>query len=136
MIIGRFLFGTGCESMYVGQAAVISKWFINYELPLAIAMLSCIPLCGSFIGGAVVPIIYDKTESFGEAFKIGFILCLVAFCIVLLRTWLDYTTEKHDALLLEHFSEEKRLRQEKARTSNEFIPDRVAKTFKQAEDIN
>lgn len=108
MIIGRGIFGMGCESMYVGQAAVISKWFINYELPLAIAMLSCIPLCGSFIGGAVVPYIYEKNESFGDAFRFGFILCLGAFCIVMIRTVLDYKTEKHDAELLERFVEEKR----------------------------
>jgi hypothetical protein len=59
-------------------------------------MLSCIPLCGSFIGGAVVPIIYEKNESFGDAFRIGFILCLAAFGIVIVRTVIDYKTEKHD----------------------------------------
>jgi len=63
-------------------------------------MLSCIPLCGSFIGGAMVPHIYEENENFGEAFQIGFILCLIAFGIVVVRTWLDYVTEKHDKALL------------------------------------
>jgi MFS family permease len=118
MIIGRGIFGMGCESMYVGQAAVISTWFINYELPLAIAMLSCIPLCGSFIGGAIVPYIYEQNRSFGDAFRIGFILCLIAFCIVIVRTVLDYKTEKHDAALLEKFVEEKRMKEVQIRASN------------------
>lgn len=124
MIIGRGIFGMGCESMYVGQAAVISAWFINYELPLAIAMLTCIPLCGSFIGGAVVPYIYQKNESFGDAFRIGFIQCLIAFGIVLLRTLLDYKTEKHDAALLATFVEAKRIKDAENRVSNVGTPER------------
>ena len=34
MLAGRVIFGIGCENMYVGQSAIISEWFINYELPL------------------------------------------------------------------------------------------------------
>lgn len=67
---------------------------------MAIAMLSCIPLCGSFIGGALVPHIYLETNSFGKSFEIGFILCIFASGIVIIRTWLDYVTEKHDKALL------------------------------------
>lgn len=47
MLVGRAVFGIGCESMYVGQSAIVSSWFINYELALAISMISCIPLFGS-----------------------------------------------------------------------------------------
>jgi len=61
MLIGRVVFGIGCESMYVGQSSIVSEWFMNFELPLAISMISCIPLCGSFLNGAIVPSIYDKT---------------------------------------------------------------------------
>jgi MFS family permease len=59
MLLGRAIFGIGCESMYVGQSAIISEWFINYEMPIAMAMCSCIPLCGSFIGGSVIPKMYN-----------------------------------------------------------------------------
>ena len=48
----------------------------------------------------MVPHIYEENENFGEAFQIGFILCLIAFGIVVVRTWLDYVTEKHDKALL------------------------------------
>jgi MFS family permease len=96
MIIGRGIFGAGCESMYVGQATIVSSWFINYELSLAIAMISCIPLCGSFLGGAIVPTIYEKNESFGEAFRIGFLLCVGGLVVVLGLVFIDYRTEKHD----------------------------------------
>jgi MFS family permease len=71
MLVGRAIFGIGCESMYVGQAAIVSEWFINYEMPLAMAMTSCIPLCGSFIGGAVIPKVYSRNlgeQDIGDSF--------------------------------------------------------------------
>lgn len=100
MLIGRGIFGIGCESMYVGQSAIVSSWFINYELALAISMISCIPLCGSFLNGAIVPSVYEANESFGDAFRVGFFLCLVSFALVLILTFIDYRTEKHDKALL------------------------------------
>ena len=55
MLVGRILFGMGCESMYVGQAAIATEWFINFELPFAIACCSCLPLFGNFAGGTFIP---------------------------------------------------------------------------------
>ena len=103
MLLGRVVFGIGCESMYVGQSAIVSNWFINYELPLAISIISCVPLCGSFINGAVVPSIYNKNYSFFEAFGVGFILCCVTFVIVLFMACLDYKMEETDAKKLKEF---------------------------------
>lgn len=107
MLAGRILFGVGCESMYVGQSAIVSNWFINYELPLAISMISCIPLCGSFLNGAIVPRVYQNTDSFGDAFRVGFILCIVGFVLVLILYILDSRSEKFDAKLLVEFKKEK-----------------------------
>ena len=60
MIIGRTVFGIGCESMYVGQSSIISEWFITYELPFAMSMITCLPLFGSFVGGAIIPSAFEK----------------------------------------------------------------------------
>ena len=103
MLLGRGIFGIGCESMYVGQSAIVSSWFINYELALAISMISCIPLCGSFLNGALVPMVFEKNHSFGDAFRIGFILCIISFILVLILTYLDYKTEEYDKKLLIKF---------------------------------
>ena len=108
MIIGRGIYGVGCESMYVGQTTIISAWFINYELPIAIAMITCVPLCGSFLGGALVPTIYEKNWSFGEAFRVGWLMTIIGFLLILILTFIDYKTEKHDKKLLEKFIEEKK----------------------------
>ena len=96
MMVGRFFYGVGCESMYVGQASIISAWFINFELPFAISMLSCIPLCGSFLNGSIVPRIFSNTQSYGDSFAIGFILCILGFFLVISSAILDYKAEKYD----------------------------------------
>lgn len=104
MAIGRGLFGIGCESMYVGQSAIITEWFINYELGFAIAMISCVPLCGSFLNGALLPSIFLKSgNNFGVAFSVGFYLCLFSLFLVLIIALIDFTAEKHDQAALEDF---------------------------------
>ena len=61
MVFGRFVFALGNESMYVCQSAFVSEWFINFELPLAISLITSIPLLGSFLNGALLPAIYKET---------------------------------------------------------------------------
>lgn len=79
MLAGRVIFGIGCENMYVGQSAIISEWFINYELPLAISMISSIPLIGSFMNGAITPVVFIKYNDLGTAFEVGFGLCILVY---------------------------------------------------------
>ena len=55
LLAGRVIYGIGAEAMYVGQSAIISEWFINYELPFAMSMISFVPLFGSFLQGAIIP---------------------------------------------------------------------------------
>ena len=103
MLVGRTIYGIGCESMYVGKSSLVSEWFINYELPVAIAMISCIPLCGSFANGAIIPSVYNSTKSFGDAFRVGFILCLLSVLMVILIYIIDLKTVKNDAALLKQY---------------------------------
>lgn len=107
MVAGRAIFGIGCESMYVGQSAIITEWFINHELGFAIAMISCVPLLGSFVNGAVSPYIYEETLSFGKTFMVGFYLCLLSFFIVVVMACIDYTASEHDQKALEEFKKKK-----------------------------
>lgn len=89
MLVGRIIFGIGCEAMIVGQSAIISKWFLNFELPFAMSMIICIPLLGTQIGGALVPTVYNK-GGFGLAFSIGFILLVGSLVIVIVLAFIDY----------------------------------------------
>ena len=58
MLAGRMLFGVGCEVMYVGQSVILAKWFINFELPFAMGLISFVPLIGSVVSGILVPELY------------------------------------------------------------------------------
>ena len=58
LLAGRVIYGIGAEAMYVGQSAIISEWFVNYELPFAMSMISFVPLFGSFSQGALIPHIF------------------------------------------------------------------------------
>jgi len=72
---------------------MIAEWFINYELPLAISLISSIPLIGSFLCGAIIPRVYTSSgENLGDAFYVGFISCLLSFILVIALTLLDYRT--------------------------------------------
>ena len=141
MLAGRIIFGIGCESMYVGQSSIVSSWFINYELPLAISMISCIPLCGSFLNGAIVPSVFLKTNSFGYAFGVGFILCLFSLFVVAIMTMIDKKTEEYDSKLLTRFIKEKRENERRIFEETRGDEDsdmqelNITKRFKQAEDI-
>lgn len=123
--------------MYVGQSAIVSLWFINFELPLAIAMISCVPLMGSFLGGAVVPSVYAIRESFGDAFGIGFLLCLFSLVLVIMLSILDFRAEKHDQKALQDFTAAREA-QDKIKRSSAGVEESAIefyKKFKQGEDI-
>jgi len=107
MLLGRAVFGIGSESMYVGQASIVSDWFMNYEMPLAMAMTSCIPLCGSFIGGSIIPRVYyhnaedlDVSQQFGNSFLIGLLVSIFSLCTMITIYFLDRISEEHDTKLL------------------------------------
>ena len=84
------------------------------------SMISCIPLCGSFLNGALVPTIYERHQSFGEAFRIGFILCLVSLVLVLILTYIDYKTEQYDRALLVSYVSDKMEQEKKERATKKM----------------
>ena len=51
VLLGRFLFGLGGESLTVGTSALVSAWFVNQELvlPRQFAMLTSQPLSDWFL---------------------------------------------------------------------------------------
>jgi len=111
MFIGRIVFGVGCEAMYVGQSAIVSDYFINYELPLGMSMISCIPLIGSFVGGALQPVVYNKS-GFGPCFLMGFLVCVGCATIVVALYIFDFFIEKKDKEWFEEYKQRKKERGE------------------------
>lgn len=108
MQYGRALFGIGCESMYVGQSVVLSKWFINFEISFAMALSATIPLVASYLGGALFPKIYEDTDDFGYTMMIGFYTCAFSLLCVVLLAILDNATDKNDREVLRKYIEKER----------------------------
>ena len=69
MVIGRFVFGLGAESLIVAASAAIAKWFKGKELSLAFAMKITLARVGSFAA--------ENSPSWGEGFYGGWQLPLV-----------------------------------------------------------
>lgn len=87
---------------------MVTQWFINFELPIAISMVSCIPLCGSFLNGFVSPKVFESTgNNFGYPNLIGFIMTLVSCVLVLMTVYLDKYAETKDAETLKQFKKDK-----------------------------
>ena len=120
LLVGRAVFGIGAESMYVGQSAMVSEWFINFELPLAIAITACIPLFGSQLNGYITPRVYvyradkigkgDHGSAFGAANLIGFLMQIASLAMVIFIVLIDAATEKTDKMLLKQYKKELRQR--------------------------
>ena len=109
MLVGRMIFGAGSESMYVGQSSMVTEWFINFELPFAISLIACFPLCGSLLNGAVSPWLYSKhDENFGLPNLVGSFTCLASFMMVLVIVYIDRMAEKKDEVLLKQYKKEQR----------------------------
>jgi len=70
-------------------------------------MTSCIPLCGSFIGGSIIPRVYyhnaedlDVSQQFGNSFLIGLLVSIFSLCTMITIYFLDRISEEHDTKLL------------------------------------
>ena len=105
---GRVVFGIGCEAMIVGQSAIISKWFMHFELPFAMSLIVCIPMLGSFIQGAAVPSVFEA-GGFGPAFAVGFGLCLMSLAVVIFVAYLDTRADAKDKVILAQYIQAQRL---------------------------
>ena len=46
MVLGRIIFGLGNESLHLCPAAIISKWFKNQEMALALGLNFSFPKIG------------------------------------------------------------------------------------------
>ena len=98
MLIGRGLIGIATEALFNSQLLLITNWFINYELEFATAISSIVPFIGSFLNGVIIPrMVTIENPRIGDAYAIGFYLCLFSVFMVLLIVVLDYTVENNDA---------------------------------------
>ena len=95
MMLGRFIFGLGGESMTVAQSAIVSAWFQGKELSFAFGINLSVARIGSSINGPVETTIADNS-SVGTALLVGFFICCFSLVMAFLLVWIDAWAAKKD----------------------------------------
>ena len=92
MVLGRFLFGLGAESVWIAHKVAIVRWFGEEQIATAFSAIYAVALGGIAINYSLTPILYNSVKSVGFCLFIGFLLLLVALisniCII-------YTDKKY-----------------------------------------
>ena len=107
MVLGRFLFGLGGETLLVVQSVFISKWFLDGGL-MQFATGICIgmPFIFDFFSGFVFNKAYE-TFGLGFAQQIGLLVCVVSCVSAFKLNRLQTITEQHDSRILEESASER-----------------------------
>lgn len=97
MMLGRFIFGLGGESMTVSQSAIVSAWFQGKELSFAFGVNLSVARIGSSINGPVETQV-AASQSIGTALLVGFFICIFSLITAMLLVWIDAWAEKKDGV--------------------------------------
>jgi MFS family permease len=77
LMIGRFVYALGCESINTVKGIVINDWFLGKELSTANSINLSFVRGIVFVSGAFTPIIAENS-SLTTAFSVGCLVCLVS----------------------------------------------------------
>lgn len=106
MMLGRFIFGLGGESMTVAQSAIVSSWFAGKELSFAFGINLSVARIGSSINGPVETHLSENV-SVGFALLVGFFICVFSLLMAFLLVGIDYWAAKKDGVSLTISEDEK-----------------------------
>lgn len=89
ILLGRILFGLGGESLAVAQARVVTEWFQDRELALAIGLNLSIARIGTVVNNVASPWIARQWHSVEAAFWVGFLSCAISLICTIATIWVD-----------------------------------------------
>ena len=95
ILLGRFIFGLGGESLCVSQSAIVSIWFKEKQLAIALETNMTFIRFASIINGFISPILINN-YGIGITFLTGDILCIFSFIMAIILVIIDkYTEDKY-----------------------------------------
>lgn len=101
MVMGRFVFGIGAESLAVAQNNYAVVWFKGKELNMVFGLQLSFARVGSTINYLVMEPIYNFVEHFYAGYKaIGVVLllasltCIMSFICALILGWMDKRAQR------------------------------------------
>jgi len=88
MVVGRFIFGLGGESLTVGQNTYTTRWFEGDQIAFAFGIVLAFSRIGSSVNFLATP----QFSHFGVPFAVWFgtAMCLLSFCAVFYVALLDW----------------------------------------------
>ena len=87
-LIGRFIYGLGGESLLVCQTVIISKWFINKELSLALGSIQSWMMIGVTLWGFIIPPLSNVT-SLGFAINFSCFISALSLLFIIAIIYVD-----------------------------------------------
>lgn len=101
MIVGRFIFGIGAESLAVAQNNYAVLWFKGKELNMVFGLQLSFARVGSTVNFIVMERIYKYVNQWykghmciGVVLLISAITCLVSFLCALSLGWMDHRAQR------------------------------------------
>lgn len=101
MLLGRFIFGIGAESLAVAQNNYAVLWFKGKELNMVFGLQLSFARFGSTVNFLVMEPIYKYVKQFYEGtYVLGMVLfiasatCLMSFTSALILGWMDKRSER------------------------------------------
>ncbi len=94
MLLGRFIFGIGSESLVVAQSAILAKWFKGRELAMAFGIALTISRLGTLITFNTEAKIANYFNSWKMALWAAAFFCLLSFLSNVVYVILDKKAEK------------------------------------------
>mmetsp|Transcript_14208 Transcript_14208/g.26807 ORF Transcript_14208/g.26807 Transcript_14208/m.26807 type:complete len:421 (+) Transcript_14208:1821-3083(+) len=97
ILLSRFVFGLGGESLSVAQSVVTSKWFLGKELSLAMGLALSVSRLGSVMNDWIEPAIVTSDKNLTMGLSLGLLVC----CFSLAATLMLYKMDEQRDLTLQ-----------------------------------
>ena len=108
MVLGRVIFGIGCEMLYILQTLYITDWFFDQELSLAIGISTSISCIFCFLSGIISGVIGGDAggEEHGirNVFLFGVFINVICFIMVAIMVRIHDKTNVWDMEIMEKMS--------------------------------
>jgi MFS family permease len=94
MLLGRFIFGLGAESLLITKTKILSKWFKGKELALSFALALSVARLGTIAAHNSSARIQALSSSWRLSIWVSSIIMFVSFALFLVYARIDKASEK------------------------------------------
>jgi MFS family permease len=94
MLLGRFIFGLGAESLLITKTKILSKWFKGKELALGFALALSIARLGTIMAHNTSARIQALSGSWRLSIWVSSVIMFISFALFLVYTGIDKKSEK------------------------------------------